>query len=89
MTVALMVDGITEPMLTLPLGWWTLALVVATARQRVLPLPRPAGRHSRTQTPCDSPAGASGTHRQSVSTQVLSSGSAQYTELPGDEAAVL
>ncbi|GIM64172.1 hypothetical protein Pve01_82490 [Planomonospora venezuelensis] len=35
--VALLVYGITEPMLTTPLGWWSFALVVATARQRVLP----------------------------------------------------
>lgn len=38
--VALLVFGITEPMLTVPLGWWSLALVVAVPRQR----PRPAGR---------------------------------------------
>ena len=44
-TVALMVNGITEPMLTAPLGWWAFALVVATARQRVLPRPQPGGRH--------------------------------------------
>nr|WP_253943217.1 O-antigen ligase family protein [Nocardioides sp. zg-1308] len=34
--VALLVSGITEPMLTVPLGWWSLTLVVATARQRVV-----------------------------------------------------
>lgn len=31
--VALLVSGITEPMLTVPLGWWSLALVVALPRQ--------------------------------------------------------
>lgn len=31
--VALLVSGITEPMLTVPLGWWCLALVVALSRQ--------------------------------------------------------
>lgn len=33
---ALMVFGITEPMLTVPLGWWSFALVVAVASQRQL-----------------------------------------------------
>lgn len=45
--VALLVSGINEPMLTVPLGWWTFALVVATARQRVLSRKPPAGRHAR------------------------------------------
>lgn len=32
--VALVVFGITEPMLTVPLGWWALTLVMTSARQR-------------------------------------------------------
>jgi O-antigen ligase len=32
--VALLVSGITEPMLTVPLGWWSLTMVVTLARQR-------------------------------------------------------
>ena len=32
-TVALLVSGITEPMFTVPLGWWSLTMVVALARQ--------------------------------------------------------
>lgn len=39
--VALLVSGVTEPMLTAPLGWWTLALVAALPRQRVLAHPAP------------------------------------------------
>lgn len=35
--VALLVSGVSEPMLTVPLGWWSLALVTALPRQRVLP----------------------------------------------------
>lgn len=35
--VALLASGVTEPMLTVPLGWWSLALVVAMSQQRVLP----------------------------------------------------
>ena len=50
-TVALMVNGITEPMLTVPLGWWAFALVVVTAGQRVLPRPHPGGRHLRAAAP--------------------------------------
>lgn len=38
--VALLVSGITEPMLTVPLGWWTLTLVTALASQRS-PAPTP------------------------------------------------
>jgi O-antigen ligase len=34
--VALLVSGITEPMFTVPLGWWSLLLVVALPRQRVV-----------------------------------------------------
>lgn len=34
--IALLVSGITEPMFTVPLGWWSLLLVVALPRQRVL-----------------------------------------------------
>ncbi|WP_297625303.1 O-antigen ligase family protein [Nocardioides sp.] len=34
--VALLVSGITEPMFTVPLGWWSLALIAALPRQRVL-----------------------------------------------------
>jgi O-antigen ligase len=33
---SLLVFGITEPMFTVPLGWWSLTLVVALSRQRVL-----------------------------------------------------
>jgi O-antigen ligase len=32
--VSLLVSGITEPLLTAPLGWWSLALVVALPRQQ-------------------------------------------------------
>lgn len=32
---AVLVYGVTEPMLTAPLGWWALVLVTATTRQRV------------------------------------------------------
>lgn len=39
--VALLVSGMTEPMLTAPLGWWSLALVAALPRQRVLARPGP------------------------------------------------
>ncbi|WP_165355090.1 O-antigen ligase family protein [Nocardioides oleivorans] len=42
--VSLMVFGITEPMFSVPLGWWSLTLVVATARQRVLPRPERGAR---------------------------------------------
>lgn len=54
--LALLVFGLTEPMLTVPLGWWSLALVVATARQRELPPTKPGGRHCRTSTHRGSPA---------------------------------
>lgn len=37
--VALLASGITEPMLTVPLGWWVLALVVGLPRQRVVTRP--------------------------------------------------
>lgn len=43
--VALLVSGITEPMLTVPLGWWSLTLVAALSRQVVRVTPeaeRPA-----------------------------------------------
>lgn len=44
--VSLLVSGISEPMLTVPIGWWSLTLVVALARQRA---PRQAtGYHSDT-----------------------------------------
>nr|WP_300047982.1 hypothetical protein [uncultured Nocardioides sp.] len=50
--VALLVSGVSEPMLTVPLGWWSLALVVALSRQHA-PLPtttpsprRRGGRHA-------------------------------------------
>ncbi|WP_416954726.1 hypothetical protein ACNKF0_21065 [Nocardioides sp. T5] len=39
--VALLVSGITEPMLTVPLGWWSLLLVTALSRQRVVRRPLP------------------------------------------------
>lgn len=32
--VSLLVSGVSEPMLTVPLGWWSLTLVVALTRQR-------------------------------------------------------
>ncbi|HEX5917936.1 MAG TPA: hypothetical protein VFY76_08785, partial [Nocardioides sp.] len=35
--VSLLAAGITEPMLVVPLGWWSFALVVAIPRQRELP----------------------------------------------------
>ncbi len=35
--VAMGIFGLTEPMLTAPVGWWSLTLVVAVARQRELP----------------------------------------------------
>ena len=50
-TVALMVNGVTEPMLTVPLGWWAFALVVGVSCQRVLAPSRPRGRHSRAAPP--------------------------------------
>jgi hypothetical protein len=34
--VSLLAAGITEPMLVVPLGWWSFALVVALPRQREL-----------------------------------------------------
>lgn len=40
--VALLVSGVSEPMLTVPLGWWCLTLVVALPRQRA---PQPGQRH--------------------------------------------
>jgi O-antigen ligase len=48
--VALVVFGITEPMLTIPIGWWSLALVVALPRQpssRPVPDGTPTGRGRR------------------------------------------
>lgn len=39
--VSLLVSGVSEPMLTVPLGWWSLTVVVALARQRA-PRPRTA-----------------------------------------------
>ncbi len=41
--VSLLVSGMTEPMLTVPIGWWTLALVVALPRQRLWHFWRPDG----------------------------------------------
>jgi O-antigen ligase len=32
---SLLVSGVSEPMLTAPIGWWSLAMVVALTRQRV------------------------------------------------------
>jgi hypothetical protein len=49
--LAIMVFGVTEPMLAVPLGWWSLAIVVAVARQRVL-APRLRGRR-RSGRPVD------------------------------------
>lgn len=66
-TVALLVNGITEPMLTVPLGWWAFALVVATARQRVLPRAPAAGRHTRSRSLQKSHNGASTARTDSVS----------------------
>ena len=43
--ISLLISGITEPMLTVPLGWWSLALVVGLSRQRVL-----AGRSGHEQS---------------------------------------
>ncbi len=46
--VALLTFGVTEPMLTVPLGWWTFVLVVANSRQRTSPrVDRPARRAPR------------------------------------------
>lgn len=54
---ALLVSGLTEPMLTVPIGWWALALVVALPRQRIRfqgrGRSRPRGR--RIATPVDVP----------------------------------
>lgn len=41
--ISLLISGITEPMLTVPLGWWSLALVVGLSRQRVQQRGRVAG----------------------------------------------
>ena len=41
--VSLLAAGVSEPMLVVPLGWWSLALVVALPRQRELPA-RPRNR---------------------------------------------
>lgn len=38
--VSLLVSGVSEPMLTVPLGWWSLTLVVALTRQRACVRPR-------------------------------------------------
>jgi hypothetical protein len=44
--VSLLVSGITEPMLTVPLGWWTLVLVTSLTRQRtVTPAGAEGGSH--------------------------------------------
>lgn len=56
--VALLVSGVTEPMLTVPLGWWSLALVVALprqgARERVGPEgPPPTPGRRRRGSPSD------------------------------------
>ena len=51
--VALLVSGITEPMLTVPLGWWSLTMVVALTVQRTQPEAEPgvvsAARGRRTR----------------------------------------
>jgi hypothetical protein len=39
--VSLLAAGMAEPMLVVPLGWWSFALVVALPRQRELPPRRP------------------------------------------------
>ena len=60
--VALLVSGVSEPMLTVPLGWWSLTLVVALSRQHA-PLPegspRPRGGSRRAAT---EPERTDGTH---------------------------
>ncbi len=59
--VALLASGMTEPMLTVPLGWWSFALVAAVARQRVLIRPRPtrsSGRRARSSASSVRPDGA-------------------------------
>jgi hypothetical protein len=55
-TIALLVNGITEPMLTAPLGWWAFALVVGVSRQRVLPRSQRGGRHARATATDETPA---------------------------------
>lgn len=51
-TIALLVSGVAEPMLTVPIGWWSWALVVAVCRQRA-PDPQARslgrGRHVATE----------------------------------------
>lgn len=57
--VALLVSGITEPMLTAPLGWWSLALVTALSRQRWRVTPRLGRLHTeelRVAPPVPQPA---------------------------------
>jgi O-antigen ligase len=49
--VALLASGITEPMLTVPLGWWSLVLVVAVPRQRELSSRSTPSQHARSNTP--------------------------------------
>lgn len=44
--VALLVFGVTEPMLTVPVGWWSLTVLVTSARLRQRP--RSRGRRART-----------------------------------------
>lgn len=53
--VAIGLFGLTEPMLTAPVGWWSLALVVAVARQRELPprYDRPRGAKRRSMSDAD------------------------------------
>ena len=60
--VALLVSGVSEPMLTVPLGWWSLALVAALPRQRVLP----RGRVSDDRSVSSSEVPAHPSHQQAV-----------------------
>lgn len=58
--VALLVSGITEPLFTVPLGWWSLALVTALSRQRVLRarVDEEGAREHEATTPSREPADA-------------------------------
>jgi O-antigen ligase len=55
--VALNVFGLTEPMLTLPLGWWTVTVLLSLRVTAPPPPPRPpAGRHRADRRPAVSAA---------------------------------
>ncbi|MET0526018.1 MAG: O-antigen ligase family protein [Nocardioides sp.] len=51
--VSLLVSGVSEPMLTVPLGWWSLALVVALGRQGI---PTRGGGREALHRPAEQPS---------------------------------